>query len=70
MSERKLDKIEDANNCSTCTAVATHGCTDAIQVDGGWNESPARFGCTEHRVTSNVILIDGTVIPFTEYHVN
>lgn len=64
-------KYEDANHCGTCTALATHSTTDSQQTaDGGFTETKPRFGCGEHKVTPNVILIDGTKIPFADYHVN
>lgn len=71
MSERNLTQLEDANHCGTCTAVASHSTTDAVQQpDGSWKESPNRFGCLEHKAEPMVIFTDGTKMPFKDYHVN
>lgn len=70
MAERNLASIEDANHCSICTALATHSTTDAVQTANGWAQTAPRFGCPDHKVAATVTLIDGTVMPFTDYHVN
>lgn len=64
-----------ANLCGQClvderTTPASHAVTDAIQTADGWRESDKRFGCNQHRVTSYVVLLDGTRIRFRDYHVN
>lgn len=61
-----------ANLCGECLkeeriVPASHAVTDAIQTETGWKESEKRFGCGQHRVSSNVILLDGTTVPFGEY---
>ena len=61
-----------ANLCDVClkeerSVPATHAVTDAIQTADGWTESAKRFGCSQHRVTSDVILLDGTRVPFEVY---
>lgn len=78
-----LNSLEEANHCAECTRiqakinslhhveVASHSTTDARQKeDGTWEETAPRFGCRFHKVVPMVILLDGTVIPFAEYHVN
>jgi len=51
--------------------LASHSCTDAKQLpDGGWEETTPRYGCLIHPVKSNVILLDGTVVPYEEYRAN
>lgn len=55
--------------CGECGALATHSTTDSQQTQTGWQETAKRHGCKEHKVTPNVILIDGTKMPFEQYQV-
>lgn len=66
---------QGANLCGQCLkderdVPASHAVTDAIQTETGWKESAKRFGCGQHRVSSNVILLDGTTVPFEAYRAN
>jgi hypothetical protein len=74
MSERRINH-ETAHYCEACKKLgeyilATHSVTDAVQTLDGWQETAPRFGCARHRVSSNVTLIDGSVMPWETYRVN
>jgi hypothetical protein len=66
---------DEAHTCEVCKVEkvftpATHSVTDAKQTAEGWQETAARYGCKNHKVTANVILVDGTVMPWETYRVN
>lgn len=70
--EREIITIAQGKWCQgehLALELATHSVTDAKQTADGWEETSPRYGCDKegHRVTSNVILLDGTIVPFSEY---
>ena len=80
---KRLNTLEEANHCDECKRIkaktnslhhieaASHSTTDAKQTpEGAWEETAPRYGCRFHKALPMVILLDGTVIPFSEYHVN
>lgn len=72
LSSKDYGLPQGASLCGACLeedrkTPASHAVTDAVQTATGWEETPKRYGCSQHRVASDVILLDGTRVSFEVY---
>jgi hypothetical protein len=69
-NKRNITKDEECRRCDECSALVTHSCTDARQVNGEWTESAERYGCAAHPVKAMIYFEDGRVISAKDYDGN